>query len=85
MIWTIWGWGQWLPLNPSTSAVWSGSLVSKSIESPGITILFIFMDMRLYLSVFKGLRFVTGNVASNVVAGTIFLLCRRDIVLLVKS
>ena len=78
--------GQWFPFHPSTKTVWSVIVVSISIESPGRIILFVLRDIRLYLSDFKGMCcFETGNVASSVVAGTIFLLCRRDIVLFVKS
>ena len=61
------------------------SAVSISIDSPGRIILFVFIDIKLYLLLGKVLWLVTGNVASSVVAGTVFLLCKSDIVLLVKS
>ena len=83
---TTCGSGQWFAFHPSTSTVWSGIVVSTSIESPGSIISFVFRDIKLYLSVFTGMWGLDiGNVASSVVAGTIFLLCKRDIVLLVKS
>ena len=49
------GSGQWFAFYPSTSAVWSGIVVSKLIESHGNIILFVLTDIKLYLSVFKGL------------------------------
>ena len=63
---------------------WSSRVVSISIDSPGRIILFVFIDIRLYLLFVSVLWFVTGNVASTVVAGTVFLLCSNDMVLFVK-
>ena len=79
------GGGHWEDLQASARTCWSGMLVCTEIVSPGNNICLVFKVTSGCLSPWFGWCILTGNLASLVVARTVLLSLRRDIVLLIMS
>ena len=84
LICVICGGGHWDDFQASAKIFWSGKLVFTVTESPGNSIC---LDFRANSGGLlpRSVCVLTGSVASFVVAGTVLLSLRRDIVLLMKS
>ena len=84
LTWVTCGGGHCEEFQASASIFWSGKSVLMVRDSPGKIICFDFKAISASLLP-EGACVVIGSVASFVVAGTVLLSLRRDIVLCTKS
>ena len=85
LICVICGGGHWDDFHASARICWSGKSVFTVTESPSNSICFDFKAISRGLLPRLVWCVLTGSVASFVVAGTVLLSLRREIVLLMKS